>query len=85
MRMGLKESLLMRVQEKPSSRNKHANITNKKLDIRPPIKPSMVLLGLNFGRKEFLPKFFPIIYAPISKTAVLKITANRNILDSVTN
>ena len=45
----------------------------------------MVLLGLSSGRNEFLPKFFPIIYAPVSKTAIFKITANRNTLDPVNN
>ena len=62
-----------------------AQIMKNILDMKPPIKPSIVLLGLSLGRNEFLPKFFPIIYAPVSKTAILKITANRNILDPVTN
>ena len=31
----------------------------------PPIKPSIVLLGLSSGRNEFFPKFFPMIYAPV--------------------
>ena len=53
--------------------------------MRPPINPSMVLLGLSLGRNEFFPRFLPMIYAPVSKTAILKITANRNILDPVTN
>ena len=53
--------------------------------MRPPINPSMVLFGLSLGRNEFFPRFLPIIYAPVSKTAILKITANRNILDPVTN
>ena len=52
--------------------------------MRPPNNPSMVLLGLRLGRNEFFPRFLPMIYAPVSKTAILKITANRNILDPVT-
>ena len=61
------------------------HITKNKLEMRPPINPSMVLLGLSLGRNEFFPRFLPMIYAPVSKTAILKITANRNILDPVTN
>ena len=44
--------------------------------MRPPINPSMVLLGLSLGRNEFFPRFLPMIYAPVSKTATLKITAS---------
>ena len=55
------------------------------LDDNPPINPSIVLFGLSSGRNEFLPKFFPIMYAPLSNTATLKIAINKNSLDPLTN
>ena len=55
------------------------------LDASPPINPSMVLFGLSSGRNEFLPKFFPIMYAPLSNIATLKIAINKNSLDPLTN
>ena len=41
--------------------------------MKPPIKPSTVLLGLILGAIEFLPKLEPIKYAKLSKIAVLRI------------
>ena len=53
--------------------------------MKPPIRPSRVLLGLNLGRNGLFPKLFPVRYAPVSKTAILKIITNKNILDSFKN
>ena len=55
------------------------------LEMKPPIRPSRVLLGLNFGRNGVFPKLFPVKYAAVSKTAILKIMTNKNILDSFKN
>ena len=41
--------------------------------MKPPIKPSTVLLGLILGAIEFFPKLEPIKYAKLSKIAVLRI------------
>ena len=68
-----------------SSKTMHKKVTKTMLDVNPPINPSMVLFGLSSGRNEFLPKFFPIMYAPLSNTATLKITINKNSLDPLTN
>ena len=43
----------------------------------PPIRPSVVLFGLIKGKILFLPNKFPDTYAPISISAVFKITTNK--------
>ena len=43
----------------------------------PPISPSAVLFGLIKGKILFLPNKFPNKYAPISISAVFKITKNK--------
>ena len=61
----------------------HKKVTKTMLDVNPPINPSIVLFGLSLGRNEFLPKFFPIMYAPLSNIATLKIAINNLNFDHI--
>ena len=60
---------------------KASNGTSEEIKIidssEPPIRPSAVLFGLIKGKILFLPNKFPNKYAPISISAVFKITTNK--------
>ena len=61
------------ISQKFNPKRWHVMKPNMITPIKPPIKPSIVLLGLIFGAIEFFPILEPTRNAKLSKIAVLRI------------